>query len=62
MPKDHRICESEGANPAFGPVVDITATDAGVVYRDEDIFGGGRVEDGFGLFFKGDFIRCGEDE
>jgi hypothetical protein len=62
MPEDHGICQNKGADPTFSPVMDITATDAGVVYRDEDIFGEGGIEDGFGLLFEGDFVGCREDE
>lgn len=40
----------------------ITATDAGVIYGYEDIFGGGGFKDGFGFLLEGHFVRCVEDE
>jgi hypothetical protein len=39
MPEDHWIFEDKGANAAFGPVVDITTTNADIINCYEDIFG-----------------------
>jgi len=48
VPEDHGVFEDEGADPAFFPIVDIAAADAGVVYGYEDIVG--RFESGNWLF------------
>ena len=62
MAEDHRGCEDEGADTSAAPVVDVAAADAGVVYGEEDIVGGGGREDGFGLLFEGYFVGGVKDE
>ncbi len=62
MAKDHRLCKDEGADSAFGPVVDITATYAGVIYSYEHIFRCRGREHRYGLLFERHFIRCIEDK
>jgi hypothetical protein len=60
VPEDHRVFEDEGADPAFFPVVDITAADAGVVYSYKNIVG--RLESGNWFFDERDVVGFVENE
>jgi hypothetical protein len=60
VPEYHWVFEDEGADPAFLPVVDITAADAGVVYGYEDIVG--RLESGNRFFDESNVVRFVENE
>jgi len=60
VPEHHGVFEDEGADPAFLPVVDIAAADAGVVYGYEDIVG--RLECWNWLFGECYIMRFVEDE
>lgn len=58
--KDHGVLDDEGADGAVDPVVDVGATDTGVVYLDDDIVGGS--EGRSGALLKGDVVDAVEDE
>jgi hypothetical protein len=60
VPEDHGVLEDEGADPAFLPVVDIAAADAGVVYGYENIVG--RLESGNWFFGERYVVRFVENE
>jgi hypothetical protein len=52
VPENHGRGENEASDAPFGPVVHITAANAGVVYGEEDIVRG--LQGGFGFLFEGD--------
>lgn len=58
--KDHGIFDDERANAAFNPIMNITATDAGVIYGDEDVVRGLNCR--FGALSEGYIVRLVEDE